>query len=236
MIFFSALKSVAQPSFISINCTYFNTILQHFIWEYFSFDVYWLIFPQPSFRPHPLSVAIKLFFFSSPALLSAARRHQLNARIHFIIKKLPDDAARRPRAALPLPVLLADQLLGAAASFTASCLLWKSTFHAVFFLPSPHWHAHIHLEPHECMHYLFDRYLALWNVFVRPTVCLQFPSSGLWSREKTKKKALQTNWREVRLRMRQADKCSSGSHYTAGFVTTHEDWLGKQNFWIIRSV
>lgn len=53
---------------------------------------------------------------------------------------------------------------------------------------------------------------------------------------KKKKKALQTDWREVQIRMRQADKCSSGSHYTAGFVTTHKDWVGKHSSWIIRSL
>lgn len=54
--------------------------------------------------------------------------------------------------------------------------------------------------------------------------------------EKKKKKALQTDWREVQIRMRQADKCSSGSHYTAGFVTTRKDWVGKHSSWIIRSL
>lgn len=226
------LLSVAQPSFISINCTYFNTLLQHFIWEYFSFDIYWLIFSSV-FLQASFNLCCNKTFFSSPALLSAARRHQLNALIHFIIKKLPDDAARRPRCCT-----------------STSCFIGRSTFlgprlHSrpaacyenPLFLSSPHWHAHIHVEPHEFMHYLFRRYLAVWNVFVRPTVCLQFPPSGLSNRgERKKKKALQTNWREVQIRMRQADKCSSGSHYTAGFVTTHKDWLGKHNSWIIRSV
>lgn len=135
-------------------------------------------------------------------------------------------------AALPLPVLLADQLPGAAASFTASCLLWKSTFPL---LPSL-------TCTHPCrtpwIYALFIPSLPCRLKCFRSGDCLSSISAvrPLKSWRKKKKKALQTNWREVQIRMRQADKCSSGSHYTAGFVTTRKDWLGKHNSWIIRSV
>lgn len=136
-------------------------------------------------------------------------------------------------AALPLPVLLADQLPGAAASFTASCLLWKSTFPLLPSLTCTHpWRT-------PWIYALFIPSLPCRLKCFRSADCLSSISAvrPLKSRrEKKKKKALQTNWREVQIRMRQADKCSSGSHYTAGFVTTHKDWLGKHNSWIIRSV
>lgn len=235
MIFFSALKSVAQPSFISINCTYFNTILQHFIWEYFSFDIYWLIFPQPSFRPHPLSVAIKLFFFiphiavscmSSPIKCTHSLHHQ----------KAAWRCSSPPSCCTSTSCFIGWSTSWGRGFIHGQLPAMKIHFSRRFFPPLLSL-ACTHPFRTPWMYALFIRSLPCTLKCFRSADCLSSISVvrplKSW---KKKKKALQTNWREVRLRMRQADKCSSGSHYTAGFVTTHKDWLGKQNFWIIRSV